>query len=292
MLLQQLISGITIGSTYALVAIGYSMVFGVMGLVNFANGNIYMLGGFLTLILYMAMKGHFILAFILSIIIVSLLSYGMDAFGLRRLRIKKSPKMTGIIFTLGVSMIIEDGVRIFFTAETLPYPNMIDFGYFRIGSSNISWSQIIILAVAFIIMGATSLLVYKTKFGKAMLAVSQNAEAAMLMGIDANRVISCTFAISAAIATVSGTMVGMYYQTIDSTIGGTINMKALASSVLGGVGVLPGAMVGGILIGVLEALGASYISAAYRNAIAFIVLILIILVKPAGLFGKKTVEKV
>lgn len=292
MFLQQLISGTTIGSTYALVAIGYSMVFGVMGLVNFANGNIYMLGGFMTLILYTAMHGHFFIAFLLSIVIVSMFSYGMDCFGLRHLRIRKSPKMTGIIFTLGVSMILEDGIRVFYTAETLPYPNLIDFGYFKLGSSYISWSQIIILGCTSLVMVGTSILVYKTKFGKAMLAVSQNPEAAMLMGIDANRVISWTFAISAAIATISGTMVGMYYQTIDSTIGGTINMKALASSVLGGVGILPGAMVGGILIGILEALGASYISAAYRNAIAFIVLILIILIKPAGLFGKKTVEKV
>jgi branched-chain amino acid transport system permease protein len=292
MFLQQLISGITIGSTYALVAIGYSMVFGVMGLINFANGNIYMLGGFITLELYMAMRGHFVLAVILAIVLTGLLGYGIDCFGLKRLRNRKSPKMTGILFTLGISMVIEDSVRLFFSQETLPFPNMIDFGSFTIGSSTISWSQIIILGCAALVMILTSLLVYKTKLGRAMLAVSQNTEAAMLMGIDSDRVIAFTYAISAAIATISGVLVGMYYQTIDSTVGATVNMKALASSVLGGVGVLPGAMVGGIIIGILEALGASYISSAYRNAIAFIVLIIVILVKPAGLFGKKQIEKV
>lgn len=292
MFLQQIISGITIGSTYALVAIGYSMVFGVLGLVNFANGNIYMLGGFLTLVVYMAIGGHFILAFMLSLLLTAMLGYGIDCFGLRRLRAKNSPKMTGIIMTLGISMVIEDGVRIFFSSETLSFPNMINFGRFRIGNSMINWSQIVILICALILMAFTSLLVYKTKIGKAMLAVSQNTEAAFLMGIDVDRVISFTFALSAFIAAIAGTLVGMYYETIDSTIGTTVGMKALASAVLGGVGVLPGAMVGGIMIGVLEALGASYISSAYRNAIAFLVLIGIILVKPSGLFGKKQIDKV
>ena len=246
----------------------------------------------MTLVLFTALEGHFVMAFLLSLLLTAGLGYGLDCFGLRRLRAKNSPKMTGIILTLGVSMVIEDGVRIFFSSETLSFPNRINLGRFRIGNSVINWSQIIILVCALVLMALTSLLVYKTKIGKAMLAVSQNTEAAFLMGIDVDRVISFTFALSAVIAGIAGTLVGMYYETIDSTIGATVGMKALASAVLGGVGVLPGAMVGGILIGILEALGASYISSAYRNAIAFLVLIGIILVKPAGLFGKKQIEKV
>ena len=292
MFFQQLISGISLGSTYALVAIGYSMVFGILQLVNFANGNIYMLGGVLTLVFHIARKGNFALAFVISVVLTSMLGYGMDCFGLRRLRIKKSPKMTGILFTLGISMIIEDAVRIFFTAETRPFPGVIDLGKFTIGNSVVNWSQIIVLGSAIVVMILTTILVNKTKLGKAMLAVSQNTEAAMLMGIDSDRVISFTFALSSAIAAFSGTLFGMYYQTMDATIGATVNMKALASSVLGGVGSLPGAMIGGIVVGILESLGASYVSAAYRNAIAFIVLIVIILIKPSGLLGKKQVEKV
>ena len=292
MFFQQLISGISIGSTYALVAMGYALVHGVLGLVNFANGNIYMMGAFITLVFFSAFDGYFVIAFILSALLTAFFGYGMDAFGLRRLRMKNSPKMTGIIMTLGFSMVIEHGVRLFITSESVAFPAYLDRGFFKIGNTVINWSQIIILGCAMLIMLFTTILVNKTKIGKAMLAVSQNPEASMLMGINTNRVISFTFALSSFIAMASGTLVGMYYHVMDSSMGATVGMKALASAVLGGIGSLPGAMIGGVIIGILEALGASYISSAYRNAIAFIVLIVIILIKPSGLLGKKQIEKV
>lgn len=292
MFVQQLINGITIGSTYALVAIGYSMVFGVLELINFANGNVYMLGSYITLMLYVGFVGNFGISFFLSILLTGLVGYCIDRFGLKRLRAKNVPKITGLITTLGISQIIENAVRIFFGSETKPFPNMIDFGQVTIGSVTINSSQIIILCTSLALMTAVSLLVYKTKMGKAMLAVSQSSEAAQLMGINVNGIISLTFVISSSLAAIAGTMVGMYYQNIDATMGFSVGMKTLASAVLGGVGILPGAMVGGLLMGIFETIGASYVSSGYRDAISFAILILVILIKPTGLFGRKQINKV
>ena len=292
MFVQQLINGITIGSTYALVAIGYSMVFGVLELINFANGNVYMLGSYITLMLYVGFIGNFGISFFLSILLTGLVGYCIDRFGLKRLRTKNVPKITGLITTLGISQIIENAVRIFFGSETKPFPNMIDFGQVTIGSVTINSSQIIILCTSLALMAAVSLLVYKTKMGKAMLAVSQSSEAAQLMGINVNGIISLTFVISSSLAAIAGTMVGMYYQNIDATMGFSVGMKTLASAVLGGVGILPGAMVGGLLMGIFETIGASYVSSGYRDAISFAILILVILIKPTGLFGRKQINKV
>ncbi len=292
MFLQQLINGITIGSTYALVAIGYSMVFGVLELINFANGSVYMLGGYLTLMLYTGLVGSFGLSFGLGLVLTGIVGYAIDRFGLRRLREKKVPKIAGLITTLGISQIIENAVRIFFGSETKPYPNMLNFGQVTVGNVTITSSQVIILMISILLMLLTSVTVYRTKMGKAMLAVSQSQEASQLMGINVNGIISLTFMISSVLAAIAGTLVGMYYQNIDASMGSSVGMKALASAVLGGVGVLPGAMVGGVLMGVFETLGASYISSGYRDAISFAILIIVILFKPSGLFGRKQITKV
>ncbi len=292
MFLQQLINGITIGSTYALVAIGYSMVFGVLELINFANGSVYMLGGYLTLMLYTGLVGSFGLSFGLGLLLTGIVGYAIDRFGLRRLREKKVPKIAGLITTLGISQIIENAVRIFFGSETKPYPNMLDFGQVTLGNVTITSSQVVILMISILLMLLTSVTVYRTKMGKAMLAVSQSQEASQLMGINVNGIISLTFVISSVLAAIAGTLVGMYYQNIDASMGSSVGMKALASAVLGGVGVLPGAMVGGVLMGVFETLGASYISSGYRDAISFAILIIVILFKPSGLFGRKQITKV
>ena len=292
MLLEQILNGLTIGSTYALVAIGFTMVFGVLELVNFANGSIYMLGGYITLMVYLGLGGHFILAFILSIILTGAVGFAMDRIVLSHLRAKKAPKLTGLIATMGVSTIIDNVILLFFGSQNKPYTNMIDFGRFYIGDTAINSSQLVILAVALVLMVLLSLLTYCTKLGKAMRCTAQNADAAKLMGINVNLIIALTFFISSMLAAVAGTMVGMYYQSIDINAGFTVGMKPMASAVLGGVGVLPGAMVGGLLVGLFETLGASYISAGYRDAIAFAILILVILFKPAGLFGRKKSNKV
>ena len=291
MFLQQLINGLTIGSTYALVAIGFSMVFGVIKLTNFANGSLYMLGAYLSLMLYL-LTGNFVVAFLLSLILTGTAGYCLERFALRYLRKKHAPNLSALITTLGMSMIMDNFVMLFFGSETKSFPNKLDLGRFYIGNAVVSWTQVIILAVAFILMTVLSLIVYKTKLGKAMLSTSQNMEAAKLMGVNINGVISFTFICSGVLACISGTMVGMYYQAIDSTMGAMIGMKIFASAILGGVGMLPGAVVGGLCMGVIETIVAGYMSSGYRDAIAFTVLIVILLFRPVGLFGKKQINKV
>lgn len=293
MFVQQLVNGITIGSTYALVAIGYSMVFGVLELINFAHGSVYMVGAYFTLMIYLGMGGkHFALAFVLSLVCSALVGFSIDRLALRPLRKSGAPKTTALIATLGFSTIIENCVLLFFGTEAKPFPNVLDFGYLDWAGARISYLQIIILATALFLMCATSLLVYKTKLGKAMRSTSQNSEAAALMGINVQGVIGITFMLGSALAAVAGTLVGMYYESISVTLGFTTSMKTFASAVLGGVGILPGAMLGGMLMGIIETLAASYVSSGYRDAIAFAILILVLLVKPTGLLGKKTMDKV
>lgn len=292
MFFEQIINGLTIGSIYALVAIGYTLVFGVLELVNFANGSVYLLGGYLALMTYLAWGGHFWLCLLLSIVCCGLVGLGLDFFALKRLRAKKAPKLAGLITTMGVSTVIDNVILLFFGSETKAYPNMITIPPLQIGSVSISGNQLVILGVALLLMVLLSIMTYKTKLGKAMRCTSQNMNAAKLMGINTQAIISLTFVISSALAAVAGVLVGMYHQTIDISSGFVVGMKTMASAVLGGVGVLPGAMLGGLIIGVVETLGASYLNAGYRNAYAFIILIAIILIKPSGILGKEKVTKV
>lgn len=292
MLLQQMINGIMLGSTYALVAIGYSLVFGVIQIINLSNGAFYMLGSFIALTAYTAMSGNFILACLIAIAVNALLGLLMDRLALKRLRVTNAPPMANIISTMGVSVMIENFVLIFLSNRTEFFPNMIDFGNIHIGNVIVSWTQIIIFSVAALLMALVSLFVYKTKFGRAMRCTSQNVTASYLMGISVNAVISITFVFSAILATVSGILVGMYYQAIDVNMSLSVGMKTFAAAVLGGVGILPGAVLGGLLIGVAETIGASYISSGYRDAIAFGIMILVLVIKPTGILGKKKFEKI
>lgn len=292
MFLQQLINGITIGSIYALVSIGFTMVFGVLELTNFANGSLYMLGAYLSLMLYTSTRMPFFLAFFLSILLTGAAGFLLDRIALRRLRNKKAPKLTALITTLGMSMIFDNFIMLVFGSESKSFPNQFSFGSFEVCGAVISWVQIIILITAIILMLVFSFIVYKTKIGKAMLCTAQNAEAARLMGINVNSIIAFTFIISGVLACISGNLVGMYYQTVSVTMGASVGMKTFASAILGGVGVLPGAMVGGLLVGIIETFAAGYISSGYRDAIAFLVLIVVLLFKPSGLFGSKQINKV
>ena len=280
MFFQQLVNGITIGSTYALVAIGYSLVFGVLQLINFANGSLYMLGGYLTLVMYLSLHGNIGAALLISLVVTGFAGFLVDFVGLRKLRADNAPRMAGLISTLGISTVIDNAIQIWFGTETKAFPNFLDFGKFTIGKTVISWTQIIILTVSLLLMIVFSLIVYKTKAGKSMRAVAQNVNAARLMGI-----------VSAILACISGSLVGSYYQTIDTMMGFSVGMKTFAAAVLGGVGSLPGAMLGGLIVGVVETIGASYISSGYRDAIAFLILILVLLIKPSGILGKQKIEK-
>lgn len=292
MIFQQLINGLTLGSTYALTAVGYSMVFGILQLVNFAHGSVYMVGAFLTLIFFTALKLNFFVSFLLSIILTGVLGIVLDKVALYPLRKRNAPKVTALISTIGVSIFLQNLVMIVWGSETKNFPLVINLGAVEVFGTKISILQILIFLICLVIMAGLNIMIQKTKIGKAMRATEQNPEAAKLMGIDVNLVIMITFFIGSALASVAGTMVGMYYQTIDPYIGYMAGLKAFAAAVLGGIGVLPGAIVGGLLIGVIETLAAGYISAGYRDAIAFAVLVIMLIVKPAGLLGKQAVKKV
>ena len=291
MLVQQLVNGLTIGSVYALVAIGYSLVFGVLRLINFSHGSLYMLGAFLMLIFYSTFKGLVLPAIILSVILTGCAGFLVDYVALRPLRVRNAPRMAGLISTLGFGTLVDNGIQIWIGTETRPFPNFLNFGKFYIGTAVISYTQVIIFVLCITLMLLLSFVVYKTKVGKSMRAVAQNETCAKLMGINVRLVISATFTVGAILACVSGILVGAYYQNIDTTMGFSVGMKTFAAAVLGGVGSLPGAMLGGIIVGMAETIGASYISSGYRDAIAFAILIIVLLVKPSGIFGKATSTK-
>ena len=292
MLTEQIINGLTIGSMYALIAIGYTMVFGVLELVNFAHGSVYMFSSYITWVLYPLVLPHFWQAFLASILVTGLVGCLIDVIGLRRLRQKKAPKIAALISTLGMSTILEQIVQIVWGTDAKPFPMVLNFGSVRLLGCTVKVSQLVILFTAIGLMAVLSLFIYRTSLGKAMQAVAQDAEAARIMGVPVERIITLTFMLGSALAAVAGTLVATYYQSIDTGMGFTVGMKALSSAVLGGVGNLPGAMVGGLLVGLIETLGAVYVSSGYRNAIAFVILIAIILVKPNGLFGKAQITKV
>ena len=189
MFLQQLINGVTIGSMYALVAIGYSMIFSVLQLINFSNGSMYMLGAYVALMLYLRLEGHFLLAFAGSLVIVGVIGYGVDRFALRPLRKKKSNRMASLMSTFGVGIVIDNAIQLLFGSETKSFPNQLDFGSFSVGNAIVSWTQVLILLICSVLMAALSLVVYRTKAGRAMRSTAENVDAARLMGVGSLRII-------------------------------------------------------------------------------------------------------
>jgi branched-chain amino acid transport system permease protein len=292
MAFQQLINGLTMGSIYALTAIGYTMVFGILELVNFAHGSVYMVGAFLTLAFVTSLGMNIGAALLLSIILTGILGIMVDKIAIAPLRKKNTSKINALIGTIGVSIFLQNLAMLVFGSETKNFPVLITNGFISLGSQKISYMQIIIFSVSILLMSGLSYFIKTSKLGKAMRATAQNMNSARLMGINVNMIISLTFFIGAALAAVSGTLVGAYYQNVDSAMGYMAGLKAFSAAVLGGIGELKGALVGGLLIGVIETFAAGYISAGYRDAIAFAVLILVLIIRPSGLFGKKAFKKV
>ena len=292
---QQLINGITIGSTYALVTIGFTMIYGVLELTNFAHSSYYMLGAYLTLI-SMGTLGFtpsgFFLSLLAAMLICGILSAIMDAITLRPIRNRKGAGISALLCTIGVQTCINNSILAIFGSETKAMPDVFQLGKFTIGDVVISWMQICIVALSLLLMAALSLLLNFTKFGYATRAIAQNSTAAKAMGIEVNRIITWTFFISAVISTIAGGMVGMYYQAIDVTMANSVGSKAFAAAVLGGIGVLPGAVLGGYIIGIVETLVAGFISSGYRDAIAFAILIVVLAVRPQGIMGQRAIKKV
>lgn len=291
-ILQQLINGLTIGSAYALVAIGFTMVFGVLELVNMANGAFYVLGGYLTLIFLTQLQWNFFLALLASMMITGGLGALMDRVALSPIRKRRASKIAALISTVGLGTAVTNFILVFFGTETKRFPDVFNLGKIRLGGIIITWMQIIIFAVTVIMMAVLSLIVYKTKLGMGMRAIAQDADAAKLMGIHTDHIITFTFFIGTMCVGVAGTLVAMYYQQIDTRMAVAVGMKSFATAVLGGIGILPGAMLGGLLLGVIESLGINYIGSGYGNAISFVMLIVVLIIKPSGLLGRHKVTKV
>ncbi|UTC75524.1 branched-chain amino acid ABC transporter permease [Treponema sp. OMZ 792] len=298
MLLQQLINGLVIGSTYALVTIGFNMVYGVLELTNFAHSSFYMLaayiGQFILLKFFMNISVPLALSitFLTSIIITAFLGALMDKVALEPIRVKRGAPISSLISTVGVQTIINNSVLLIFGTVPLYFPDLLKLGKFTIaGGTVVQWIQVIILVVTLVIMLLLTFIVTRTRLGKSMRAISQNQTAARLMGININRVITITFFIGTTVAGISGLMVAMYYQRVDTLMGASVGLKSFAAAVLGGMGSLPGAAVGGLLIGLVETLFAAYVSSGYRDIVAFVILILVLLIRPSGLMGKKNIDK-
>ena len=216
----------------------------------------------------------------------------MDKLALEPIRKREGAPITALLSTIGAQIVINDAILLIFGTESKSFPNPFDLGKIYVWNAVIQVYQIVIFIVAILLLVLLSYIVYRTKIGNAMRAISQNATAAKLMGINVNVVITVTFFIGAAVAAISGAMIGGYYQKIDTLVGASVGMKSISAAVLGGMGSLPGAMVGGFLIGILETMFAAYVNSGFRDAIAFIIMFVVLILKPSGIFGKKIITKV
>ena len=288
--ISYLINGISLGSVYAIIALGYTMVYGIIKLINFAHGDIYMVGAYVGFYAVTMTKMSIIPALIISMVVTGLLGILVEKIAYKPLR--KAPRISLLITAIGVSFFLEYTSMYFVSPTPRTFPNVIDSLSLNIGSFVINGQQLLIFIITVILMVLLTYIVQKTKMGKAMRAVSFDTETAQLMGINADRVISFTFGIGSALAAAGGVLVGVYYNSIDPLMGIMPGLKAFVAAVLGGIGSIPGAMTGGIVLGVIEALVSGFISSTFRDAAAFAILILVLLFKPSGIFGKNTNEKV
>ena len=291
-LIQQIINGISLGSIYALIAMGYTMVYGIIKLINFAHGDIYMLGAYIGYFCMTTLKLGFLPSLIAAMLICTLIGMAVEKIAYKPLR--NATRIAVLITAIGVSLFIEYGTMFFVGAGVRTYPEITGLlaKRFQSGSMVVSMQQIMIVATTIVLMTILQIIVRKTRIGKAMRAVSLDKDAAQLMGINVNTTISFTFALGSALAGAAGILVGVYYNSINPLMGVMPGLKAFVAAVLGGIGIIPGAMIGGYLIGIVEVFVSGYGSSMYREAVVFAILILILIVKPAGILGKNIREKV
>jgi branched-chain amino acid transport system permease protein len=299
---QQLIIGVTLGSIYGLIAIGYTMVYGIIGMINFAHGDVFMVGGFIALTAFLALIAIGVTAVPLALFLVLLIAMALTAlygwtverFAYRPLR--HSFRLAPLISAIGMSIILQNFVQIVQGARVKPLPPLVTGSHtvmtseaFNVELSNI---QIIVVLITFVVMAGFSWLVAKTRLGRDMRACEQDLKMASLLGVNVDRTISLTFVIGAALASVAGIMYLLYYGVIDFYIGFVAGVKAFTAAVLGGIGSLPGAMLGGLLIGLIETFWSAYFSIEYKDVAAFSILIVALIFLPTGILGRPEVEKV
>ncbi|GHU50226.1 branched-chain amino acid ABC transporter permease [Clostridia bacterium] len=297
--LQQLVNGISLGSIYALIALGYTMVYGIIKLINFAHGDVYMLGAYIGYALTTYAGFSFFPAILIAMVSCGILGICIERVAYKPLR--NSPRITLLITAIGVSLLLEYVLMYFVGARVRAYPNppIIPNDVIHLGENTnlpinvvINTQQLVIIATTIILMVILQFIVMKTKRGKAMRAVSTDMDAAQLMGIDVDQTISFTFLLGAALAGAAGVLVGVYYGSINPLMGIMPGLKAFIAAVFGGIGSIPGAMIGGYAIGIIETFVMGYGNSLYRDAAVFVILILILIIKPTGLLGKNTREKV
>ncbi len=299
MLLQQVINGLTLGSVYAIIALGYTMVYGILELINFAHGEIYMLGAYLGIIFLgifttlgltaYSMPLAVLLTVVLAVFFCSAYGFTMEKVAYKPLR--NAPRLSPLISAIGVSIFLQNYVMITQGATDKVFPYRFGEKHLHVMNAEITWLQAAILAVSAILMISLHMF-QKTRMGKAMRATAQDKTMAALVGINVDSIISLTFVIGAGLAAIAGVMVASYYGLVNHFIGYVAGIKAFTAAVLGGIGSIPGAMLGGIILGLIESTGAAYISSEYKDAYAFVILIIILLIKPSGILGRNTEEKV
>lgn len=289
-LIQTLISGLRLGSIYALMALGYTMVYGIAKMLNFAHGDIIMVGAYVVISTVSLAQLPGVVGVAVSVVVCVLLGVTIEFLAYRPLR--KAQSLAVLITAIGVSYLLQSLALLVFKSEPMAFPTIIDIPSVKLGEVVIDGMTILTLAVTAVIMVSLSLFINKTRLGKAMRAVSEDKDAAELMGISVNRTITMTFAIGSALAAVASIFYGATYTYIKPTTGSMPGIKAFTAAVFGGIGSIPGAMLGGILLGIIEQLSQRYISTLWTNAIVFGVLVLVLVVKPTGLLGKKISEKV
>ena len=299
--IQQVFNGLSLGSIYALIALGYTMIYGILRFINFAHGDVFMIGAFSgyylgILFAFATVSGIASIGMALLIMLGAMIVTGALGFTIEKLvykPLRKSPKLTILITAIGVSLFLEYGGQLVFGADPKSFPSLLENKpLINLSGAVIGSNPVVVLVTAGILMIGLRLIVMKTKIGTAMRAVSYNPTAASLMGININAVISFTFIIGSSLAGAAGILYGLNYPSIDPLMGILPGLKAFVAAVLGGIGNIPGAALGGMIIGLLETFVTGYISPTYRDAIAFGILILILLFKPTGLLGKKEIEKV
>lgn len=300
--IQQLLNGVTLGSTYALIAIGYTMVYGIIGMINFAHGEVYMIGSYVSFIVIAALMmvgidvGWVLIGagFLAAIVIASAYGWSIERVAYKPVRASK--RLIALISAIGMSIFLQNYVSLTQGSRDLALPGLVS-GQLTLGESNgfaatISTMQVVIWLVTFLAMLALTLFIRYSRMGRACRACAEDLKMASLLGINTDRVISLTFVIGAAMAAVAGVLLGQFYGVINPYIGFMAGMKAFTAAVLGGIGSIPGAMLGGLVLGIAEALTSAYLSTEYKDVVSFALLIVVLLVMPTGILGRPEVEKV
>jgi branched-chain amino acid transport system permease protein len=295
---QQLTNGLAVGSIYALIALGYTMVYGVLRLINFAHGDLFTYGAYLGLTVLtslvlqdrIGLAGGILVLAVLVMGLVAVIGVALERAAYRPLR--ESPRLSAVVSALGASIFLQNALMLVYGARYQVYPDILPQASVSVLGLDVPVMRIVVVLVSVAMMAVLYLFVQRTKTGTAIRAAAIDQGAARLMGIDVDRVIRLVFVIGPALGGAAGLLVGLYYGQINFTMGWIYGMKAFTAAILGGIGNIPGAMVGGLLLGVVEALGAAYLSFAWKDAFAFFVLIVILIVRPSGLLGERVAEKV